>query len=916
MQKRHIHKSILALALLLPLAGAGARAAQSPAPAARSGASLTAGIRETILPNGLKVITKEVHSAPVASFAVWYRVGSRNEYNGITGTSHLLEHMMFKGTKKYGLGEISRTLSANGAEFNAGTYYDWTEYYETLSSDRLELAMQIESDRMTNSRIDKADLDSEMTVVRSELEGGENDPSRVLSYAVEATAFQAHPYHWPVIGWRSDVENVPRSAIYHYYKTHYGPNNATVVIVGDFKTDQALAMVRKYFGPTPKIPTPAPVYTVEPAQRGERRIVVNRSGSLPMVELAYKAPPAKSPDSYALDVLANILSYGRSSRLYQSMVEQQLATDVDAGNASMRDPYLFTFTATAAPSVAPDRVEKALRAEADRMKTSPVSDEELARAKSQIEAQFVFQNDSVSEQASQIGYWASILDWRYLTTYLDRIRALTAADLQRVAQKYFNAESLTVGQFIPTSQGGPAGPPPREGSARVEKGRNDRPIPLPKPKAAPKVDRHISRFTLGNGIRVVVQENPANPTFALRGSLDAGTVVEPRDKRGVAGLTAAMLTRGTERHNALEFATELESVGAALGASADALTTNITGRGQSKDFNRVMDLLGEMLRQPTFPSEDLNRIKAQALAGLEEAKDDPGSLASRAFSRSIYADGNPLRPLALDEAARSIQAVTREDIEGFYHKQYGPDHMILVFAGNVKAAQVRQALESRLGSWARNPAATPTPHINVELQAQASREVIPLADKSETVILYGFAGGLKRSDPDYYATQVMNTVLGGGSGLTSRLANTIRDQQGLVYGVYSAISGSTYAGPFQVQMGTNPANAEKAVRGLQAEMARILKDGVTQREIDEAVALLTGQFPLQLETNAGMAQVLWSMEFNNLGADYIDRYPSLYRGVTLAQVNAAAKKHLHPDRATLIIAGTVPETPAQPKPVK
>jgi zinc protease len=346
------------LAALLVVAGTAAVQAQSTPSSAAS--ALTAGIKETVLPNGLKVLTKEVRNAPVVSFSVWYRVGSRNEHTGITGVSHLLEHMLFKGTKKYGLGEISRTLFVNGASFNASTYYDWTNYYETLASDRLELAMQIESDRMTNSRIDKGELESEMTVVRSELEGRENSPGTLLFQAVVAAAFQAHPYQWPVIGWRSDVENVPRDAIYDYYRAHYGPNNATVVIVGDFETEQALEMVRKYFGKIKGIPTPRQVYTQEPPQRGERRVTVRRGGSLPMAMVAYRGPAANSPDFYALDVLAMVLGEGRTSRLYQNLVEKQIATGADAGAPSLRDPFLFYLSATARPGTTAERLETTL----------------------------------------------------------------------------------------------------------------------------------------------------------------------------------------------------------------------------------------------------------------------------------------------------------------------------------------------------------------------------------------------------------------------------------------------------------------------------------------------------------------------------------------------------------------------------
>lgn len=896
------------LAALLFFGGFAGAAPQSATPATSSASALTAGIKETILPNGLKVLTKEVRHAPVVSFSVWYKVGSRNEHTGITGVSHLLEHMLFKGTKKYRVGEIARTLFLNGASFNASTYYDWTNYYATLASDRLELAMQIEADRMVNSRIDKADLDAEMTVVRSELEGGENNPGRVLWQAVTAAAFQAHPYHWPVIGWRSDVENVPRDAIYQYYKTYYGPNNATVVIVGDFETKRALEMVRKHFERIKPVPTPPSVYTVEPPQRGERRVTVTRGGSLPMALVVYKAPAASSPESYALDVLAMVLGEGRTSRLYQELVEKQIASRADAGAPSLKDPFLFYVSATARPGTTADKLETALLDEVERVKTAPVTADELARANSRIEADFIFRTNSVTSQARQIGYWAMIDDWRYLTTYLERIRALTPADIQAVAQKYLVPETRTVGHFIPATEGaGAAGAPPREASARVEKAkRGDRPVPLPKPSRTARVSRNVARFKLDNGIAVIVQENATNPTFALRASLPAGSILEPKGQPGLASLTASMLTRGTSSRNALEFATALENVGASLDANANTLTVMISGSAQSKDFALVMDLLAEMLRQPSFPAPDLERLKGQTLAGLAQAKDNPGRLASRAFERAIYPEGHPLRPETLEEAQQAVPRITREDVASFYRQQYGPDHMVLVITGDVKADRVREALESRLASWPRNPQATPLPTPDVPLREKAETVTIRVPDKSEMTILWGHAGGLRRSDPDFYATQVLNLILGGGGALNSRLGSMIRDEQGLAYSVFSFFDASLYPGPFQVSLGTNPANAPKAITSLEAEVRRIRERGITRRELAEAVAYLTGRFPLRLETNPGMADILWAMEFYNLGPDYIDRYGDYYRAVTAAQVDEAARKHLHPDRATLVIAGTVP----------
>ena len=859
-----------------------------------------------MLPNGLTVLVKEVRSAPVVSFSVWYRVGSRNEHTGITGVSHLLEHMLFKGTRQLRLGEIARTLFLNGASFNASTYYDWTNYYATIAADRLELAMRIEADRMVNSRIDKADLDAEMTVVRSELEGGENNPGRLLWQAVVSTAIQAHPYHWPVIGWRSDVENVPRDAIHQYYRTHYGPGNAVAVVVGDVTAADALRLVRQHFGPIKPLPKPLEVYTVEPPQRGERRVAIRRSGSLPMALIAWKAPAALHPDTYALDVLAGVLGEGRTSRLYQALVEKGVASRVDAGSPSLRDPFLFYVSATARPGVSVERLETALLEEVERVTATPITDEELTRAQRRAEADFVFQTNSVTAQARQLGYWAMIGDWRYLTTYLDRIRALTAADIQAVAGRTFTIDTRTVGQFVPSDGGGSAPPPPREASARVDRPtRGDRPIPLPRPPAAKAPSRQVSRFMLPNGISVIVQESRATPTFALRASLPAGGLVEPRERSGVAGMTASMLSRGTERRSALEFATALEDVGGDLGAGTDALATTVSGHALTRDFDLVMDLFAEMLRQPSFPAADVERLKGEVLGGIAQAKTNPDRVADRAFERMVYPVGHPLRPHTFEQREAAIAAITRDDLAAFHRRQYGPDRMIVVVVGDVTPDRVREALEARLGDWPRNPGAQQIILPDLPVQAAPASAEIPVPDKSQTSIVWGHSGGLRRNDPDFYSTQVMSLVLGGGA-LTSRLSTSIRDDQGLAYSVQGYFDASLYPGPFRVVLGTNPANARKAVAALESEIQRIRREGVTAREVDEAVAYLTGRFPLRLETSAGVAEILWAMEFYNLGADYIDRYAGYYRAVTVQQVNDAARAHLHPDRATVVVAGPLP----------
>ncbi len=408
-----------------------------------------APVFETTLENGLKVLIQEVRLAPVVSFAVWYRVGSRHESVGITGISHLLEHMMFKGTPRFGKGEIARNLQRIGASFNAGTSLDYTCYYETLKSDRLELAMEIESDRMIHAAIPEEEHRLEMTVVRSELERNEDHPHRALYQEAFATAFQAHPYHWPTIGWRSDVESIGTEDIRRYYRAHYMPNNAIAVVVGDVDCARTLERIRHWFGSIPAGELPRVAATVEPPQRGERRFRLKKPGDTRMVLAAWKNPELSHPDSYALDVLGLILGHGRTSRLHQGLVETGLATEADAGNETARDPFLLLAVATAAPERSLEELEKALLCEADRLREDPVSDAELRRAKKQVEAGFLYAKDSIQSLSQQLGYYETIASWRYLEDYPARIRALTAADVKRVAQAYLVEDSRTIGWFDP-----------------------------------------------------------------------------------------------------------------------------------------------------------------------------------------------------------------------------------------------------------------------------------------------------------------------------------------------------------------------------------------------------------------------------------------------------------------------------------
>ncbi len=415
----------------------------------------TIKVTEKVLPNGLKILLKEEHKAPVVTFQIWYKVGSRNECLGKTGMSHMLEHMMFKGTKIHGPKTFSQIVQQNGGNDNAFTSRDYTAYFENFAADRIGIALDLESDRMRGLLLDPKALQSEREVVKEERRmRTEDDPVNAMEEQMMSVAFSAHPYQWPVIGWMSDISSFTRDDLYRHYRTYYEPNNATIVVVGDFDTKTLLPRIEKYFGKIPRGPAVPSVGAEEPTQRGEKRVIVKKQAELPAVFAGYKTPTLNDPDSYALEVLQGVLSSGKSSRLYQSLVyEKQLALYAggDYDNVS-KDPNLFMVYAGVMPGKTTDEVEKALYAEVDKFQHEPITDEELQKAKNQIEASFVMSQDSNFYQAMLLGQFESVSSWKQLEKYVEHIRGVTKEDVMRVAKKYFLEDSRTVGILIPVQQ--------------------------------------------------------------------------------------------------------------------------------------------------------------------------------------------------------------------------------------------------------------------------------------------------------------------------------------------------------------------------------------------------------------------------------------------------------------------------------
>ncbi len=865
----------------------------------------------TTLQNGLTVLTQEIHDAPVATFWIWYRVGARNEVPGITGISHWVEHMMFKGTPTLQKGEIFRSVTKNGGTLNGFTWLDFTTYFETLPSDRLELALRIESDRMANSIFDPEEVASERTVIISEREGGENHPTFHLGEEVNAAAFKVHPYGQGVIGWKSDLEQITREDLYGWYRRNYAPNNAVAVVAGDFQTDDLLRKVERHFGGIPSgLPVP-PVRSIEPPQQGERRVVVRRPGPTPYLEVAYHCPAASHPDTVPLLVLDAVLSgakpmglggreggLGRSSRLYRRLVEGGLAVGASSSFALTRDPYLFGISATVRPGVEIGQVESAVFEEVDRLHDSGATEDELAKARKQVRAQLVYGSEGVTS----IGYWLGSLEIVHSHTLFDdlleRVDAVTSDDVRRVAATYLGEDNRTVGHLIPTGSG-------QSGNGG---GNGAAPVHAVRPyaytsstSATPGKSRlAIQREALPNGIAVLGNESSASPSVVLRAAFRAGSLFDPPGKDGLASFTARMQLRGTKRHTFQQINELTDSLGATLGIDGLTQISQVTFRCLREDFARMVDVVAELMREPTFPEDQHERFRGEVLARLREQANDTGSMAEKAFGELAYPAGHPYaRWRPGDE--RSVGSFTRDDLVSFHRELAQPAGAFFVVAGAVPFSEAVERIRGAFGDWtssgpARSLEAPPAPRPN-----GLARKGIGLAGKSQSDVVMGLPA-ISRKAPAFYALSFADLVL-GGLGLMGRLGDVVRDQQGLAYGVSSSLESLYGPGAWQVHAGVNPANVDRAIESIRAEIRRIQDEPITEEEEADGKSYLTGILPLALETSGGVARTIQQIELYDLGLDYVDRYIDIIEGLSKAEVREAARRYMSADDLVVVVAG-------------
>lgn len=896
--------------------------------------SIAAGVERHVLENGLTVLVKEVHAFPIVATALWYRVGARNEELGRTGTSHFLEHMLFKGTDRRPKGTIDLVTLRNGGSNNAFTWLDYTAYYFTFASDRWEVALEIEADRMRNVRFDPDEYEVEKKVVIEELQIGLDSPWEALEDEVWATAFRQHPYRNPTVGWLGDLLAATVDDMRAYYDRWYHPRNATLVLAGDFDAARALERVRELFGAIPSGPEPPAMRIVEPPQRGEKRVLVRKTTPVERLMIAYHAPRVADPDSYALQVAETALSGGKTSRFFRRLVEgDRSVTSVSANYGDHVDPSLFTIKAEVKAGHTLDEVERAIHEEIDRLAADGPSDSELARIKRKIRADLILSNEQALNQAILLGEYETICQgehvpedsrgYRYLATYLDTIDTVTAEDVRRVASAYLRADCRTVGRLVSDGgtkgEGGSAEEPENCETDAMEAAPDVPPESIARtarPRSAGRTGARsegepngggrrraldVERFQLANGLTVLLAPNDGIPAFCLNVAVATGARYEADDDAGLASLAGGMLAEGTTRRSAREIAEVIEDTGGHLATFGGYAYSGTRVVGLAEDLALALDVAADCVRAPVYPEDRVRLQVERRLGTLRSRADQPKAVASDLFDEIVYA-GHPAHRPSLGYP-HTVARITREGLAAFHAAWFRPERTLVALAGGFDPADARESIERAFGDWER---ATGT--VIPELP-ELGRQTTPVEkrvrlEKTQANVFLGHLG-IRRSDPDYYALQVLDTILGSSPGFTSRIPRRLRDEQGLAYSTFSNIAGSAGLDPgrFVAFIGTSPGNVARALEGLTFEIRRIVEEPVAQDELEAAKSYLTGSFVFKFQTNSQIAGFLVKAEIFGLGFDYVERYPELIHAITIEDVHGAASRHIDPDALTLVVAG-------------
>ncbi|MBN2242826.1 MAG: insulinase family protein [Acidobacteria bacterium] len=919
---RRLSKMLLvpALALsLLGLSGPEPLKAQDSAQSATQETSLpqgvekvasVEGITEYRLSNGLRVLLFPEPSKPTVTVNVTYMVGSASENYGETGMAHLLEHLMFKGSMKHP--NIPQELTEHGARPNGSTYYDRTNYYETFqaSEENLEWALDLESDRMVHSFIAQKDLDSEMTVVRNEFEMGENDPMGVLQERVLSTAYLWHNYGNSPIGARSDIENVPIERLQAFYRKFYQPDNSVLIVAGKIDEAETLKLVLEKFGPIPR-PTRIleKTYTDEPAQDGERNVALRRVGDTQYIFAVYHVPSGSDPDHAAVVLAARILGDTPSGRLYKALVETQKASAVSAGVLSLHDPGVAAFMAEVREEKSLEEARDILLDTVEKAVESPVTEEELQRARTAVLKNIDLTLNDTEEFALSLSESIARGDWRLFFLFRDRIKNITLQEVRESNGRYFLASNRTLGLFYPTKT-----PPVRaeippvpdiqsmvkdyRGSAELSAGEAFDP-------SIENIESRTVRTAPASGLKAaLLPKKTRGAAVHARISLHFGEADNLRNLNLVPDAAGRMLMRGTRKRSRQEIKDAFDRLQASVGISGSATGAAASLETKRENLPETLQLVAEILKQPSFPESEFEPMRQEWLAGLEQQRSDPQTLAILEIQRHLnpYPEDDVRYIPSLDEQAAAIRDLSLEDVRRFYNDFYGGSKMEFSIVGDFDEKAVVRLVRELFGSWE-----SPGPYARIPdrfFDVPPVHLSIETPDKKNAMFLAGLNLKLRDDDPDFPALVLADYMLGGGF-LNSRLAVRIRQKDGLSYGVGSQLSVDPLdeAGAWLMYAIAAPENTGQIETAFREEMARAFKDGFTVEEIEAAKAGYLQARQVNRAQDGSLCGKLASYLFLERTLEWDKAFEEKIRNLRPDQILSAMQRHLDMGKISIVEAG-------------
>lgn len=843
--------------------------------------ALPHGVTLTTLESGLTIIVREDHSAPVVSAHAWAMTGSIHEGRWLgAGLSHVLEHMLFKGTTTRPGSRIDQEVQEAGGYMNAYTSFDRTVYHIDVPNTGAHVAVDILCDIMQHATLPDAELAKELDVIRREMDMGQDDPNRRAGRRLFETAYTRSPYRFTVIGYLDIFNELKPDDIRSYYRERYAPNNTFFVVTGDVKTAEVVTQIREaYAANKAKALTPV-VFTAEPRQTAPREIIEEAPIELGHFHIAWHIPELRNPDVPALDVLAVLLGSGRSSRLYQQVREKSgLAHSADAWTYSPGNPGLFGMSGL----VDADKftaARDAMLAEVAKMKAAPVSAEELNKAVKQFISGTLSSRKTMSGQASDLGgSWLAANDLNFSERYLAAVKRITPADLQRVAREYLTPENRTLYALLPKD------------SAPKTSSVSDTAISSP-----------IQKFELANGLRLLVKESHRLPFVEFRTVFQGGVLAETSANNGITQLMGKLLLKGTARRSAEQIATQIESVGGHMDSYGGNNSFGVNAEVLREDFATGLDLLADVLLNPTFPVEALEREREVQLAGIADQRDNLLRSASLAMRRALFAGaGYGLDSLGTEESVTKLQAT---DLRAFHQQFTVPSNCVLAIYGDVKAEEVRADVEKAFANWKPGPSATFLRHSSPATRHSPER-VSEARDKKQAVLVVGYPGTTFYA-ADRYALELLQEAC---SDLGSRLFLRVREKLGLAYYVGAQNMAGLVPGYFAFYCGTAPEKATQVETELLAEAELLRAEGLTAEELKRAKAKIIGQRKIARQDLGGLATNTALDELYQLGFANYESEDAKIEAVTLADVQAAAQKYLRADSAVISLV-----TPEAAKP--